>query len=103
MTKISFWLNPKQFVFEYKCIDCLKEWVSNESDKIDTFRYRFPRCPICRKEMDKWYQSIKENIIEKFICPKCKGGCVERKIEHSLVYDCKECGDQISKEAIIRK
>lgn len=96
MPNIAFWLNPKQFVFEIKCMDCLREWISNESDKVDTFYYRWYRCPICRKEIDKWYQPIKKEIVYNFICPKCKGGCVERMIKDSIVYDCQSCGDQVT-------
>jgi len=38
-----------------------------------------------------------------YICPKCKGRCIERKIGKSKVYDCQSCRDQISKEAVIVK
>ena len=37
----------------------------------------------------------------KYICPKCKGRCIERKIKNSIVYDCQSCKDQISKEAVL--
>ena len=39
---------------------------------------------------------------KKYQCPKCKGLCIERKINNSLVYDCQDCKDQISESAIIR-
>jgi len=37
-----------------------------------------------------------------FICPKCKGRCIERMINKSKVYDCQSCKDQISTEAILK-
>ena len=61
MPKIAFAVksNPLTFAYEFKCFDCLREWVvALEPKQLDEFKYRWYRCPICRKEIDKWYQPI---------------------------------------------
>lgn len=56
---------------EYKCVDCGVEWVTNEGIP------KSNKCPICRGEIDIYYQPI-----ERVECPFCIDGEVEDRIQN---------------------
>lgn len=65
MPKIAFGItnSPLKFAYEFKCFECLKEWlVGLEPKELKKYMYRWYRCPICRGEIDKWYQPITKGL-----------------------------------------
>ena len=95
----------KVFIGTKKVYDC-----SDEKDQkfvhfmLEEKMNRFNRI----KSSNSASQSLEESLIADkqnpqhiYICPKCKGRCIERLIGKSKVYDCQDCNDQISSEAII--
>ena len=84
-------IKPFSLFEEYTCRECNKEWISNEA--------LIGLCPICNGDTNIYYHPL-------ITCPKCGGQYLEKKRvgnrERDYCYYCKNCEDQIAKEAVMR-